>query len=211
MKLVPFFLCLVLLCCLVTGCATFRPSPRPPSATVETPGGGRFTQTGDAATGGNVTTTAGRSSFTIPAGVPVSILADGSAAFVTPEPLTVSACFDTLRATGPTSFTPPAPPTPTDEAAGRASLWFRLGLVAGIAAGIFGLVKGWDAVAIGGGAIAAACLVALSLAAIPVWVWITLGVGAAAIVGGPALWHLRVKHLETPAPIRTAPKLAGLN
>jgi hypothetical protein len=207
MKLVPLVLCIVLLLAIATGCATGRhAASRSPSATTTTPAGVTFKQTGDAATPATSTTTNGRSSFTIPAGVPVSILPDGTAAFTTPEPVTFSASFDTLRATGPQAFTPPAPPTPTDEAAGRASLWFRLGLAAGAALGIFGLVKGWDAVALGGGAVAAACLVALSLAAIPVWVWIALGVGAAAIVGGPALWHLRIKHLTPPpAAAQTAP------
>lgn len=205
------YLCFVALCfwccflalgfplIMLSGCATGRNPPRSPSSTVTTAGGGSFTQSGDAATPANVSTSTGRSSFTVPANVPVRVEPDGAALFTSPAPLTFSASFEAVHANGPAAFTPPAPPTPTDEAAGRASLWFRLGLAAGIAAGVFGLVKGWDAVAIGGGAVAAACLVALSLAAIPVWVWIALGVGAAAIVGGPALWHLRVKHM-TPAP-----------
>jgi hypothetical protein len=202
MKLVPLFLCLVLFAALCCGCSslTGRARVAAPAATVTGPGGASLVQAGDAQTPATAATSAGRSAFTIPQGQPVSLAPDGTATFTAAAPIVVTASFDTFKASGPSAFTPPAPPTPTDEAAGRASLWFRLGLALGVATGVFGLVKGWDAVAIGGGAVAVACLVALSLAAIPVWVWIVLGVGAAAIVGGPALWHLRVKHL-TPPPV----------
>lgn len=199
MKFVPLVLCILLVLAICAGCAPV-PVVVPPAATATGPGGASLVQGGDAQTPATAATSAGRSSFTVPASVPVSVSPDGTASFTSPTPLTFTASFEAFRASGPSAFAPPAPPTPTDEAAGRASLWFRLGLAAGIAAAVFGLVKSWDAVAIGGGAVAVACLVALSLAVIPVWVWIVLGTGLAAIVGGPALWHLRVKPL-TPRPV----------
>ena len=199
MKTVPLFLCLVLFVTLACGCSSLTGRAKSPAATMTAPNGGTLTQTGDAAKPAAASSSSGRSAFTVPKGVPVTIAPDGAASFTTTEPLTFSASFEAYRATGPQAFTPPAPPTPTDEAAGRASLWFRLGVAAGAALGIFGLIEGWKILALGGAALSGACLVALSLAAVPVWVWITLGIGAAAVIGGPALWHLKLAPLEAKA------------
>jgi MFS family permease len=76
----------------------------------------------------------------------------------------------------------------------------RLGLVAGIAAGVFGLVKGWDFVAWGGGAIAAGCVAGMALASVPPWLWAVFGVGAAACVIGPVIWHTKLKPRAVPSP-----------
>lgn len=125
-----------------SGCsAGRRADPRPPAVTITGPGpdGGSLTQTGDAAAPATADTSTGTSGFTIPAGQPVSIAPDGVVSFTAAVPIQVAAQFSSFRAAGPAAFTPPAPPSPADEARGwgvRAFYLAALGcaLVAGLLA-----------------------------------------------------------------------------
>lgn len=192
---------LCLLAPLFPGCNTARKAAsRPPSATA-TAGGTSISQDGAAAAPASANKTTTQTAATIPPGVAVTAHADGSLTWTTAAPLSVVTTRTAESVTGPAAFTPPAPPTPTEEAAGRASLWMRLGLVAGIALGVFGLVRGWDFVAYGGGAIAAGCVAGMALASIPGWLWAFFGVGAAACAIGPLIWHWKLKPRLPPKPV----------
>lgn len=65
----------------------------------------------------------------------------------------------------------------------------------GLAVGLFGLVRGWDFVMYGGGAVAGACAFALFIQAHPL-VFVVIGIGVALKIVGPLLWHTKLKHHE---------------
>lgn len=111
-----------------------------------------------------------------------------------PSVLTVETTAE--RASAPQAFTPPPPPSPSDLAAGRALWIFRIAIFAGVVAGLFGLIRGWDFVAIGGGCIAAGGLLGLALDAVPAWLWAILGAGAAISATGWAVWHFKMRGLS---------------
>lgn len=193
-------LIVLFLALLSPGCQSIRAvASRPPQASVQA-GGVSVDQEGAAASPATASTATTTTAATIPPGVQVTAHPDGSLTWTTAAPLSVVTTHTAETATGPAAFTPPAPPTPTEEAAGRASLWMRLGLVVGIAAGVFGLVKDWDFVAYGGGAIAAACVAGMALASIPPWLWAVFGIGAASCVVGPVIWHTKLKARAPPSP-----------
>lgn len=114
------------------------------------------------------------------------------------------ATTETQEVHGATAFTPPSPPTEADKTDASVRLWAWLGLGAGVAVGLFGLVRGWDFVMYGGGCVAAACALVLFFKLIPVWVYILIGVGTALVLAGPLLWHTKLKPLAN-APAKTAP------
>ncbi len=208
MKTVLSLLCAAFVALLCPGCQGIRTqASRPPAATVKA-GGSSVAQDGAAASPGSASTTTTTTAATIPPGVTVTAHPDGSLTWTTAAPLSVVTTHTAETATGPAAFPLPAPPTPTEEAAGRASLWMRLGLVAGIAAAAFGLIRGWDLVAYGGGAIAAGCVAGMALASIPPWLWAVFGIGAAACVIGPVIWHTRLKAKPAP-PSSSSPTSVG--
>lgn len=187
----------------LSACQSVRAlASRPPSATA-TAGGTSISQDGAAATPAKASETTTQTAATIPPGVRVTASPDGSLSWVTAAPLSVVTTRTESAATGPAAFTPPAPPTPTEEANGRAAFLMRLGLVAGLAAGAFGLLRGWDVLGWGGVAIAAGCFLGLALQAVPGWLLVIFGGGAAACVLGPLVWHWKLKPRPplTPAPV----------
>lgn len=104
--------------------------------------------------------------------------------------LTMTTRSDT--ATGPQAFTPPAPPSPADTATGRAVWVYRIALLVGAAAAVFGLVRGWDFVMYGGASVAVAAVIGLFVASHPVLVAV-IGAGVAFAAAGVLIWHLRLK------------------
>jgi hypothetical protein len=60
------------------------------------------------------------------------------------------------------------------------------------------LVRGWDFIAYGGGAIAAGCFTGMALASVPAWLWAVFGVGATACIIGPVIWHTKLKPTAAP-------------
>jgi len=93
---------------------------------------------------------------------------------------------------GAKSFTPPVPPTPADEADGRALWFYRIGLGIGLAAALFGLVRDWDFVMYGGGAVAAACACGIFVQKHPALFGL-IGAGIALAIAGVWVWHSRLK------------------
>lgn len=96
----------------------------------------------------------------------------------------------------PTHYAPPAPATPAELADGNLKIWLTLGAVVGVAAGLFGVVRGWDFIAIGGACVAAASGVGLIASKIPSWVYIVGAVGATIAGAGWAAWHFKIKPLS---------------
>lgn len=72
---------------------------------------------------------------------------------------------------------------------------FWVGLLVGVAAAIFGLVRMWNFVMWGGIAVAGASAIALFIHAYP-WLLAVVGAGIALKFAGPYLWYTKVKHLE---------------
>lgn len=196
--LLPLIFALFFLC-LPAGCAVGRHVVTP--AARSTAGAASIMQTGDAAKPAQAATNTQSASVPIPAGSTV-VFNDklGTLAVTLSGETILHTETRTDTVTGPQAFTPPAPPTPTDEAKGKAALWLRIGLVVGIAAGGFGLVERWSLVALGGGSVAAACFLGLSIEAIPGWLWAVLGIGGALAVAGPIIWHTKVKPAASPHP-----------
>jgi hypothetical protein len=97
---------------------------------------------------------------------------------------------------GPVAFAPDKGPTIGEEKSAQADFWTMLGLRAGSAIGvalaIFGLVRGWDFVMYGGGALAGACLFGLFVQKHPILL-IFIGLGVSAAVVGPWIYHTKIK------------------
>lgn len=185
-----------------SGCSTLH-RVISPSSTTTTPGGMTLTQTGDAAKPASVSTTTEAKTVPLPAGT--NIVFDEKLNTVTlqlSQPTTLKTETKTEVATAPQAFTPPAPPTPVQVAAGRAQAWFWVGLVVGVAVGLFGLVRDWDFVMYGGGAVAGACAFAIFVEAHPL-VFVVIGIGVALKFAGPYFWHMYVKPTAAPAPPTT--------
>lgn len=180
-------------CSLVPGLHT-----RPPAATITLPSGAQLGQSGDAQKPASVATAATVTTIPLPSSSLV-ILDEKKPGIVTLQLAAQSELKTETRsekAEAPQAFTPPAPPTPVEISAGRVSVWFWCGIVAGVAAALFGLVRGWDMVMYGGGAVAAACGFALFVQAHPALIGI-IGAGAALAVAGPYFWH--TTHKDNPS------------
>lgn len=150
------FVALSLVVAFGSGCASGRREPISPAATITGPAGASLAQTGDAATPAQADTAAGSSALVIPAGTAVSVAPDGTATFTAAEPVRIASEFTAFRATGPGAFTPPAPPSPADEARGWGVRAFYLAaLVCALAAGLC-LWRGYPLAALcaGGAALA---------------------------------------------------------
>lgn len=174
---------------------------QPPAATITLPSGAAVTQTGDAQKPASVSTDTTTTTLPLPAGT--EFVFDQKLPGVVTLRLSHDSALTTEtkteKAEAPQAFTPPAPPGPVELAAGKARLFYGGGLVVGLALGLFGLVRGWDMIMYGGGAVAAACGFAIFAQSHPVLIGI-IGAGAALAVAGPALWHLKLKQLEPKQP-----------
>lgn len=182
---------------LLAACASL-PKVKAPTATITTPAGASVTQTGDAQAPARLDTATESRRVPLPAGS--AIVFDeklGTTTISLSRDVVLTSEARTESAQAPQAFTPPKPPTASEQADARATLWYRLGLAAGLVAGIFGLVRGWDWIALGGGAIAGACAFALFIQRHPV-LFTVMGIGAALMVAGPYIWHRVLKHLPNP-------------
>lgn len=104
---------------------------------------------------------------------------------------------------GPRSFVPDKAPTVGEEKKAQSDFWVNLGMKAGLAIGvalaIFGLVRGWDMIMYGGGAVAGACAFGIFVEKHPILLTI-IGLGVAVSVVGPYLWHTKLKKLTNDLP-----------
>lgn len=181
----------ILLWLSMAGCSLIPTrTSKSPTATINLPSGGGFTQTGDAQKPASVATTVTTSSLPVPAASSVTLdeKKPGILTFQLAAQSELKTETRTEKAEAPQAFTPPAPPSPKDEAAGKLKLWLGIGSVVGLAAGLFGLVRGWNFVMIGGGAVSAACLFGIFVEAHPA-LFAVIGIGAALAAVGPVIWH----------------------
>lgn len=188
---------------LLSGCGSIPRIFNPAAATV-TAGASAVTQTGTAEVPASAEVVTDTRSVPLPSGT--EIIFDEALGTVTlrlSQATTLATTTRTERATAPRSYAPPAPPTPVDEAQGRAALLYRLGLVLGGAAGVFGLVRGWDFVMWGGGAVAAGCALGIWLDRSPAALAI-VGGGCAFAIAGVIAWHFKVKPALPSSPPRDA-------
>lgn len=190
--------------CLPSGCALVTARPKPPAGASQA-GEVKVEQKGDAAVPAKAWSVTNAATVPLPAGSEVTFNEKlGTLSVKLSGETILTTTMRTDHAEGPQAFTPPAPPTPSDEANGRAVLLMRLGVVAGIAAGLFGLVRGWDFVMYGGGAVAGACLFGLFVERHPV-LFIVAGAGVAAAVVGPWIYHTKLKRVTgPPSPLPSA-------
>jgi hypothetical protein len=181
------FVCFVLF----SGCVPSRGKAKAPAATV-TAGDVAFAQTGDAAAPATVTTDTQRTSITLPAGTLVFV--DKVLGLVYRLGVDTPIFTETRRVsiTGPKAFTPPAAPTPSEEAAGIAAQWFWALLVGGVALAALGIWWRGKWVIIGGAIAAGAGAFGLFVQSNP-WVLTVAGVGVLIAAGGFLAWHLWLK------------------
>lgn len=178
----------------VSGCSTLRHIVTP-AASVTTPTGAVLTQTGDAQVPASVSTKTATASIIVPA---QSIVwkneQTGALEYRLAKDAPLTTVTRTEEAKAPTAFAPPAPPTPAELSDGKMVMFYRIGLVVGIAAALFGLVRDYTLVMIGGGCVAGACLFGLFVQSHPVLL-IIIGLGVALKFVGPYIWHTQLKTL----------------
>lgn len=157
---------------------------------------------GDAAVAPKVDTKSSASKVTIPEASTIVFnekLGTMTLTFSKASEITVSKNETAIQ--GPVAFTPEKGPTVAEESKAKADFWTLLGLRVGTAVGtalaVFGLVRMWNLVMYGGVAIAAACLFGLFVHSHPVLL-LFIGLGVAAVVIGPTVWHLQIKKLVPP-------------
>lgn len=187
---------LLLLLLGLSGCATAKRALSIPQAIVSTEKGPSVTQSGTVAVPAKASVVTESKTVPLPAGTEIVFNEKlGTVTLHVSQPTTLKTETKTEKAEAPQSFTPPAPPTPTQEADGKVKVWFWLGMVAGVAVGLFGLVRGWDFVMYGGGAVAGACAFAIFVQSHPI-VTAVIGVGVALAIAGPYVWHKHLKPRE---------------
>lgn len=100
---------------------------------------------------------------------------------------------------GPKSFTPDKAPSIQEEKRAESDFWtdigMKVGMVLGGAIALFGLVRGWDLVMLGGAAISGASMAGIFLSRNP-GLFLLIGGGLALAVAGPYLWHSKLKNLN---------------
>lgn len=184
----------------LTGCS-WLPKVHPPKATITTPSGAVMSQTGDAQIPAKVSVNSAVTTIPLPAGTALSVdpQKPGQVEMKLSAPTVLKTETRLESATAPQAFTPPAPPTPSELAEGKARLWLWIGLCVGVAAGLFGLVRAWNLVMTGGAVTAGACAFGLFIQLHPI-VFVIAGAGLALKIAGPYIWHTQVKPLTTATP-----------
>lgn len=190
---------LVIFCLFLTGCSSiWRPAlPKTPTIEVKE---GVVTTSGDAKIPGKVDTKKTGSVLTIPEGSRFEFNEKLGVMSLTMAKAGQIALNRTETAVeGPVAFDPPKQPTVKEIAEAKSDYWtslgLKLGLAAGVAASLFGLVRGWDFVMYGGGCVAAACAFGIFVERHPILLAV-IGLGAAAAIVGPWIYHTKLKHLD---------------
>lgn len=194
---------LLLACWLLmpAACAVI-PKPAKPARAAVSAGSAAVSQSGAAEVPARATVAEKSNSVPLPAGSELlfDVELGRLAAVKLSQASTLTTSERTETAEAPRAFTPPAPPSPAEIAQGKAVLWAWAGLIAGAAAGLFGLVRGWDFVALGGATVAIACACAIFVVRHPA-VFAVVGIGAGVICTAVAVWHLRLKRLAPPVQV----------
>lgn len=184
---------------LIAGCLSGKNPAKAPTVKMESPSGVKLEQSGDAQVPAKIESKKTDTVVALPMGT--SVVFDQTLGTVTlhlaqPSTLRQTATADRLEA--PRSYTPPAAPTPAELAKGQATLYFWIGLVVGICAAVFGLVRAWNLVMYGGIAVAAGCAFAIFVQDNPLVLWL-IGFGVLLKIAGPLIWHTVLKHKQPTA------------
>lgn len=171
------------------------PRPPKPAEGRAAAGTAEIVQTGAAEVPATAGSTAARDTMPIPAGSVVSIDTLGAVRIEPAAPTTWTGERRADHATGPASYRPPDPPSPADIAEGRARLVYRYAVGLGAVLLLFGLVKGFPAVAWGGAALGAGAALGITLQHPAVNVVIGVGLGAA--VAGVLIWFFLLRPRES--------------
>lgn len=177
---------------LPTGCAPSRNTAKSPATSVQV-GSINLNQGGDAKAPASATSKTKTSTLTLPSGSSLVFndkLGTVEVKFGGAASLQVETRDDT--ATAAAAFTPPAPPTPSEEMDGEIKKYLWIGLVFGVALTALGIWWRGKFVIIGGVIAACACAFGLFIQSNP-WVLTVAGVGALTAGGGWLAWHLWVK------------------
>lgn len=181
---------------LCAGCQ-FKPAgAKAPAASIVTPSGVKVEQTGDAQVPAKVETKSTITVVELPMGS--SLVFNQTAGTIDVRLGRPSSLHQTSvaeRVEAPRAFVPAAPPSPQELAKGQAAVWFWIGLVVGVCAAVFGLVRAWNLVMYGGIAVAAGCAFALFVQEHPLVLWL-IGFGVLLKIAGPVIWHTVLKHKE---------------
>ncbi len=187
---------------MMTGCSSlWRPAlPKTPMVEVKE---GVVTTSGDAKVPAKVDTKKTDSVLTIPEGSRFEFNEKlGTMSLVMAKAGQIALNRTETAIQGPVAFDPPKQPTVKELSEAKSDYWtalgLKLGLAIGVAAGLFGLVRGWDLVMYGGGCVAAACAFGIFVEKHPILLAV-IGLGAAAAVIGPIIYHTKLKHLDPDA------------
>ena len=185
----------------LTGCVF---SQKPVRHVAESPSlvvapGGQVEMKGDTPVQPKVNTATGQSRITIPEGSRIEFNEKlGTMTFWMPKAAEFVSNSTQTAIEGPSSFTPDKAPSVKEEMDAKSDFWTVLGLRSAVALGvfaiIFGMVKDWNLVMYGGIGLAGAGLFGLFVQRHPILLAI-MGIGVAAAVIGPTLWHTKIKKL----------------
>lgn len=201
----PLFLALLL----TAGCqpidwSKYAPKPESPKVTVSEKGA--VTLSGDTSKPADVKTATSTGSMTLPEGSSIVFNEKlGTLSVVMAKASQIALNRTETAVKGPEAFEPAKPPSAQEiadaEAEASTKKKLYLALFAGLALAIFGLVRHWDLVMYGGGAIALAAYIGLvvvkSLKDHP-WIGQVITAGIVLAVAGPLVYHLKIKKLEKP-------------
>lgn len=180
----------------MAGCLSKRNAAKTPTMNVTTPSGTKVEAKGDAEVPGKVETKSTNTVVALPLGTTLTFnQTAGTIDVLLKAPSSLHQTTVAERVEAPRAFVPPAPPTPQEVAKGQATLYFWIGLVVGICAAVFGLVRAWNLVMYGGIAVAAGCAFAIFVQDNPLVLWL-IGFGVLLKVAGPLIWHTYLKHKQ---------------
>lgn len=189
---------LLLVFLFLAGCRNGLYVPKSPTSTVTTTDGTVITTTGDTPTPPKSEIT--KTKTTLPLALGQALVFDsrnGKLELTLSRDVTLTNEVTQTKIEGPTSFKPPAPPTISDVKKEERKTYLYVVLFLGVAAAIFGLVRDWHVLMVGGACVAGAAYLGIFVTDHPV---ITILVCAAGgfMVAGPYVYHL--------LKLQTAPK-----
>lgn len=190
---------------LLAGCTNFRPA-LPKTPTIEVDYKGSTNISGDAKTPGKVDTKQTDGIMTIPEGSRFEFnekLGTMSLVMAKASQMTLNRKETAIQ--GPIAFDPPKQPTVKELSEAKSDYWTSLGLKAGLAIGValglFGLVRHWDLIMYGGACVAGGCAFGIFVEKHPV-ILMVIGLGVAASIVGPLIYHTKIKHLDPDTQIK---------
>ena len=180
----------------------WKSKPAPPALSVTTEGGTRILASGDSPVAPKVGSLASRTAFRLPVGQAFSFDAQTGKVEVLKlsKDTDVVTTSEKLDIEGQHSFTPPAAPTIAEVKNEQRKSWMYISFFVGICAGIFGLIRDWHLVMLGGVVVAGASVVGLFVVSHPIVTYILIG-GVTLALTGPYLFH--IMKVKTPDQTQT--------